>query len=131
MPDRFDEFWTLAVRKKGKEEARREYARAIKRHDEEAILQAWRIQNHVWRLDLGRGKDAHFIVWPCRWLKYSRWQDEEEVRYSAVEHEKSLEIRANHINSRICQFGRYSQEDLMECVDAGLVTLERAQEVGL
>ena len=125
MPDRFDEFWEMALRKVGKGAARKAYRRACKRADEAAIMDAWGAANRGWL-----GKDLQFVPHPATWLNQDRWEDEGPV-FSAVNYEKSLQIRANHINSRICEFGAYSQEDLMECVEAGLVTLERAREVGL
>ena len=84
MPDRFDEFWTMCPRKKGKGAARKQYTRALTLASEDEIIdgaQRWR-QESI-------GKDPTYICHPSTWLHQERWDDEtdtvvkpdEEVRW--------------------------------------------------
>lgn len=107
------------------------YAESLGMSQEYIALEAEKFRDYWTALP---GQRALKLNWEATWRNWVR-KDYAKVkrrqRPTASATPQSLQIRANHINSRICEYGRYSQEDLMECVDAGLVTLERAREVGL
>lgn len=121
MTTRFGEFWSLALRKIGKGAARKAYGRAIKRADEQAIMDAWISANKGWL-----GKDIQFVPHPATWLNQDRWEDEGPV-FSAVQHEKRLEIIAAHVKRPWCERGRYAPDVLRQCVDADLLTREEME----
>ena len=126
MPDRFDEFYSIYPRKKEPKEARKAYLKAVKggalEHDIIEGARRYR-QSCV-------GEEPKFIKYPATWLNRGCWDDEPD-EVIKPDPQIVLRHRALHINSKIYQFGRYTDWEVKECVDAGLVTLERAQEVGL
>ena len=78
----FDEFWKKYPRKIEKPEARREYHKALQRTTHEVIMEGLRRFN---TLGPGAG-EKQFIIYPARWLKRDRWEDE----YEDVPVEKSF-----------------------------------------
>ncbi len=66
----FDDFWLLVVKRARKFETKREWDRLDPAEQLAAIIGAaqWR---SVWL-----AKEWEFIVDPCRWVKYRRWEDE-------------------------------------------------------
>jgi len=72
-PDPFDLFWKLYPNRKGKEDARRAFAKALKKTTVEAILAAVaeQIGWEDWTKDNGQ-----FIPHPATWLNRGGWQDE-------------------------------------------------------
>ncbi len=121
MPSRFDEFWATALRKIGKGDARKCYGRAIKRADEDVILDAWGTANRGWR-----GKDIQFVPHPSTWLNQDRW-DDEQPSSSPVNGAASLEVIASHVKRPWCERGRYSREVLKQCVAADLLTRDEME----
>ena len=80
MPNRFDDFWALCPRKRGKGAARRAYAKACQSVEEETILDGAR----RWRKE-SIGKDPTYICHPATWLNQERWDDEPDVVVKADE----------------------------------------------
>lgn len=67
--DGFEDWWEAYPRKQGKDEARRCYAKAVKRGVSEAVL-ALGLQRQRWP------RDRKFIPLPATWLNQGRWQDD-------------------------------------------------------
>lgn len=115
MPDRFDEFWTLAPRKKGKGAARKAYARALTLASEDEILEGAK----RWRLE-SVGKDPTYICHPSTWLNQERWEDEPDEVLDVAGN--SWAIRARNIKA-----GRTEHPAVVKgCLDRGLITAEEA-----
>ena len=70
---RFDEFWRAYPRKVGKGEARRVFARAIKKTTLAVMLEAlrWQRTQDQWITNGGA-----YIPHPSTWLHGERWDDE-------------------------------------------------------
>ena len=70
--DRFDEFWSLAPRKVGKDKARSKFAAAVRRAgDPEIIIDGMRRFANDPNLP-----EKRFIPHPATWLEGGRWDDE-------------------------------------------------------
>ncbi len=66
----FGDFWLLVVKKSRKYETRLEWGRLNPGEQVDAIIGAAK-----WRQSWLRS-EWQFIVDPCRWVKYRRWEDE-------------------------------------------------------
>lgn len=117
----FAAFWAAYPRKVGKIAAEKAYRKALKLagHDE--------LMDGVARYLKSKPPYADWCH-PATWLNQGRWMDE-SATFSAVKHHSSLEDIAAHINRPWYQFGRYHPDIVQQCVEAGLVTPERAREV--
>ena len=114
------------------------YAESLGMSEDQITLEAEKFRDYWTALP---GQRALKLNWEATWRNWVRKDYGKnrrrfiagvgEIRQSEADRMAGLTIRANHINSKWCEFGAYSDEKLMECVDAGLVTLERAREVGL
>lgn len=121
----FAAFWAIWPHKVGKIDAQKAFAQAVKQgfspDDIIAGVPRYIASKEPWR------------AWkhPGPWIRAGMWMDEPAngARFSAVEHSKSLEDIAAHINRPWYQFGRYHPDIVQQCVEAGLVTPERAREV--
>lgn len=76
--NRFDEFWSYAMKKVGKLNAAKAYAGAIKQgYDEDIIMVAWIAFN---KRALGRCAivpiHKQFIPYPATWIRGGYWMDE-------------------------------------------------------
>lgn len=71
---RFDEFWKIYPRKENRGAAERAWAKAIKKVDASAILDALRAQ--LPHLAMQRRTDGDFRPYPASWLNGARWADE-------------------------------------------------------
>ncbi|MGV8965331.1 MAG: hypothetical protein ACOH2F_03545 [Cellulomonas sp.] len=69
-PAGFAEFWSEYPRKVGKDDARRAYARAVKRSSSAAVL----LGAHRYAADPNLGEPT-FIPHPAKWLNDGRWED--------------------------------------------------------
>ena len=83
---RFNDFWALCPRKRGKGAARAEYAKACQKVDEETILEGAR----RWRKE-SIGVDPKFICHPRTWLHQERWDDEPDT---VVKPDQDAELQA-------------------------------------
>ena len=83
---RFDDFWALCPRKRGKGAARRAYAKACQSVEEETILDGAR----RWRKE-SIGKDPTYICHPATWLNQERWDDEPDT---VVKPDEDAELQA-------------------------------------
>lgn len=115
MPDRFDEFWTIAPRKRGKGAARKAYAKALTIADEDEILTGTR----RWRQE-SIGKDPAFICHPATWLNQERWEDEPDAPIVATGN--AWAIRAHNIKAGMSEHPAV----IKGCLDRGLITAEEA-----
>lgn len=115
MPDRFDEFWTLCPRKKGKGAARRAYSKARKLAEESELIEAMR----RFRQEC-LGKDPEFICHPATWLNQERWEDEPDAVVRADE-ETVWRNRAASIKV-LMGIRKYPRQDIEECYRRKLLT---------
>lgn len=79
----FDQFWELYPKKKGKEPARKAFAKLdLTEALLEEILTAVKAQKETrdWQKEGGQ-----FIPYPATWLNQRRWEDEAEEQLSALE----------------------------------------------
>ncbi|MGI9489319.1 MAG: hypothetical protein ACR2RF_26215 [Geminicoccaceae bacterium] len=122
MPDRFDEFWAIAPRKRGKGAARKAYAKALTIADEDEILTGAR----RWRQE-SVGKDPSYICHPATWLNQERWEDEPDAVVSA-DPEAVWRTKAS---MAMKSWGRQflTRQDYEELHSRGLITRERMEEV--
>jgi len=79
IPDGFEEFWSMAVRKKDPATARRAYAKAVKKAGREVVHAAWARHNRIWA-EWPKG-DRQYIKYPATWLNAEAWDgDDPEPR---------------------------------------------------
>lgn len=69
--DWFDEFWQEVPRKVAKGNARKAFAKAVKKEHPQRILDGIKAYAEAMR-----GKDPQFIAHPATWLNGERWTDE-------------------------------------------------------
>ena len=69
----FETFWKLYPKKKGKGEARKAFAKALKKTTLEILVEAVNKQKQQtqWKRDAGQ-----FVPYPATWLNQERWEDE-------------------------------------------------------
>ena len=70
-PDRFDDFWRIYPRRTAKGDARKAWAKAVRKHPPDAILRAAERFAKA-----SAGTEARFIPHPATWLNGERWGDE-------------------------------------------------------
>jgi hypothetical protein len=66
----FDAFWAEVPRKVGKDDARKAYAKALKKADHDTLIAGMRRYAQE-----REGQDEKFTVHPSRWLNAGRWED--------------------------------------------------------
>ncbi|MGI9485455.1 MAG: hypothetical protein ACR2RF_06145 [Geminicoccaceae bacterium] len=120
MPDRFDEFWTLCPRKKGKGAARKAYAKARKLAEESELIDAIR----RFRQEC-LGKDPDFICHPATWLNQERWEDEPDAVVKADE-EQVWRHRAASIKV-LTGIRKHARQDVEECYRRNLLTKDEME----
>lgn len=91
-PDRFDEFWKVYPKKSAKPEARRAWAKAIKRAPAQTIIDGARRYAH-WLANPAKGEFRPTTKHPQGWLNADRW-DDEEIRHVRLPDEVSAEDRS-------------------------------------
>jgi hypothetical protein len=70
-PSSFDAFWEAYPKKVGKGEARRAYAKALRKIEENVILSA--VNDYA---ASRRGQEKRYTANPATWLNQERWEDE-------------------------------------------------------
>jgi len=71
MNDLFEAFWAAYPRRVGKGDARAAFAKATRKAQPEAIIEAVKAQVYA-----GCFKDLTFCPYPATWLNKERWDDE-------------------------------------------------------
>ena len=72
----FEQFWSMAIRKKSKGNARRAYWKARKSVDKDTLHAAWQSFNEKWKeADTERLK---FMKHPATWLNQECWMDDDD-----------------------------------------------------
>lgn len=79
-PDPFDEFWDAYPIHKGKADARKAYAKAVKKVPHEVIVAGVR----AYVASLGPAPDITKVKWAQGWLNAERWADEHITPSTAV-----------------------------------------------
>lgn len=120
MPDRFDEFWTIAPRKRGKGAARKAYAKARTLAGEDEILTGAR----RWRQE-SIGKEPTYICHPATWLNQERWEDEPDAVVT-IDEDAKWQMKAKSI---VVLLGthKYPRQDVEECYRRRLITEEQME----
>jgi len=79
----FETFWKVYPKKKGKGEARKAFAKALKKTTVEALVEAVNKQKQQtqWTRDAGQ-----FVPYPATWLNQERWEDEVDGNGSGTGH---------------------------------------------
>lgn len=129
--NRFDEFWSYAIRKIAKKDARKAYAAAILRANEDWIMTAWIEFN---KRALGQCRivqiEHQFVPYPVTWLRQDRWEDDycEPIK-PHLTHQQILESAAWKIRQGTSNGHQFQVDRAVarECVDKGLVTEEQAR----
>lgn len=107
------------------------YAESLGMSQEYIALEAEKFRDYWTSLP---GQKARKLNWEATWRNWVR-KDYSKVRkrqyYTNDGRAQNLEIIAQHINASFCQYGAYHPSVIRQCVDEGLVTVERAREVGL
>lgn len=85
--DGFDEFWDSCPKQTGKGDARRAYAKALKKTDRETILSAMR--RYAAERD---GEDPQFTKTPAPWLNAERWADAPKKEFTNERHKSGNDI---------------------------------------
>lgn len=130
MPSRFDEFWSHALRKIAKKDARKAYVAAIRDTSEDKIMTAWIAFN---KMALGRcgvvQADHQFIPYPATWIRQERWEDEYDTPtvYNPPKTDFQLQQIATQVKASWYEFGRFPREVLEQCVAADLLTREQME----
>lgn len=76
VDDLFERFWKVFPKKSGKPEAKKAFAKAIKRAPAEIIIQ--RAERYAaWLAEAGPGEFRPNVKYPQGWLTNDRWNDEE------------------------------------------------------
>ena len=88
LTDKFDLFWRLYPRKRGKGAARRAFEKALKRADFATIIGG--LQAYLPHLP----DDHQFIPHPSTWLNGERWDDEYEDEINGREQQLADDRRA-------------------------------------
>lgn len=121
MTTRFDEFWSLCPRKKGKGAARRAWAKATKLAEPDQIIEAMqRFRQEC------IGKEPEFICHPATWLNQERWEDEPDQVVRALE-DVVWQHRAAAIKVRMGSY-KYPRQDIEECHRRGLLTRDEMEK---
>lgn len=78
---RFAEFWDVYDKKVGTGDARKKYAAAIKKVDEDTLIKAAREYIEAQR---AIGKHPRFTANPATWLNQERWEDEVSTGFGGL-----------------------------------------------
>lgn len=122
MPDCFDEFWTIAPRKRGKGAARKAYAKALTLATEDEIIAGAR----RWRKE-SIGKDPSYICHPATWLNQERWEDEADEVVRPDENE----VWRNKASTiwLMRRMHHYPRQDIEECHRRGFLNDDQFEEL--
>ena len=118
---RFDEFWELCPRKKGKGAARRAWAKAVRSIEPDQIIESMR----RFRSEC-IGKEPEFICHPATWLNQERWDDEPD-RVVKPSEEAVWASRAQIIKRPWGKY-QYSRDVVEECYRRKLLTREEMEK---
>ena len=69
----FERFWKVYPRKTAKQDARRAFEKAAKKHDPDLLVQQAERWGELWER---AGFEKQFIPYPSTWLNGERWTDE-------------------------------------------------------